>query len=415
MKKTILITGARGMFGQDAARLFLESGYDVLSATKADLDVTNLAQVQEFFAQKKIDFVLHAAAYTKVDDAETNRDLAFLINGEGAKNVAIASNEKSVPIIFISTDYVFDGEKGAPYLVSDKTNTINVYGASKIAGEENVRQENPRHYIVRTSWLYGKNGKNFVDTMIALAKNRKSLKVVNDQFGCPTWTMDLAQGVKNLIEKEMPFGTYQLCGAGVTSWFGLAKKIFEILEIEIEVIPVNTEEFPRPAKRPKFSAMDNQGSCRNWQEMLFDYIKSNRSMRHMFSLGKIINFEVKGDDRGILVALEGNKNVPFDIKRVYYISGTKEGIRRGFHAHKDLEQVLICVSGSCKILLDNGDSKEEILLNSPSSGLLIKKMIWREMFDFSSDCVLMVLANDYYSEDDYIRNYEDFLRLKSIS
>ena len=160
MKKTILITGASGMFGQDAAQLFFDSGYDVLKANKADLDVINLAQVREFFAKNKIDFVLHAAAYTKVDDAETNEDLAFLINAKGAKNVAIASNEKLVPMIYISTDYVFDGEKGAPYLPSDKTNPLNIYGASKFMGEENVKKENPKHYIARTSWLYGKNGKN---------------------------------------------------------------------------------------------------------------------------------------------------------------------------------------------------------------------------------------------------------------
>lgn len=275
MKKTILITGDNGMFGRDAAQLFLDSGYNVLQAGRDELDVTNLSQVKEFFAKNKINFVLHAAAYTKVDDAETNRDLAFLINAEGTKNVAIASNEKSIPIIYISTDYVFDGEKGAPYLTDDKTNPINIYGASKLAGEEAVKKENPKYYIARTSWLYGKHGKNFVDTMIALSKTQKSLKVVNDQFGCPTWTVDLADGVKNLIEKEMPFGIYHLCGSSVASWFEFAKKIFKILKIEIEVIPVVTSEFPRPAKRPRFSGMDNGALVRRWEEGLMDYL-SNR-------------------------------------------------------------------------------------------------------------------------------------------
>jgi dTDP-4-dehydrorhamnose reductase len=274
MKKSILITGANGMFGQDAAKLFLDSGYDVLKATKNDLDVTSLEKVREFFAKNKIDFVLHAAGYTKVDDAETNRDLAFLINAEGAKNVAIASNEKSIPIIYISTDYVFDGEKGAPYLTGDKTNPINVYGASKLAGEEAVKQANPKHYIARTSWLYGQNGKNFVDTMIALSKTQKSLKIVNDQFGCPTWTVDLAEGVKTLIEKNMPFGTYHLCGGGIANWFEFAKKIFEILKIEIEVIPVATTEFPRPAKRPKFSAMENGSALGDWEDGLNQYLRN---------------------------------------------------------------------------------------------------------------------------------------------
>jgi dTDP-4-dehydrorhamnose 3,5-epimerase-like enzyme len=123
-----------------------------------------------------------------------------------------------------------------------------------------------------------------------------------------------------------------------------------------------------------------------------------------------INFETKGDKRGSLISLEENKNIPFDIKRVYYIFGTKPKVRRGFHAHKKLQQILIVISGSCKILLDNGKSKESILLNSPSKGLLIKEMIWREMYDFSPDCVLLVLASDFYNESDYIRKYEDFIK-----
>jgi len=124
---------------------------------------------------------------------------------------------------------------------------------------------------------------------------------------------------------------------------------------------------------------------------------------------EIINFEIKGDERGSLISLEENKNIPFDIKRVYYIFNTVEGIRRGFHAHKKLKQLLVCVSGSCKVLLDDGKSKEEISLDNPSKGLLIESMIWREMFDFSPDCVLMVLANEVYDENDYLRDYQQFL------
>ena len=124
---------------------------------------------------------------------------------------------------------------------------------------------------------------------------------------------------------------------------------------------------------------------------------------------EIINFDTKGDERGSLISLEGNKNIPFDIKRVYYIFGTKEGSRRGFHAHKKLKQVLVCVAGSCKILLDDGKSKQDISLDNPNKGLLIESMIWREMFDFSPDCVLMVLANEVYDESDYFRDYQQFL------
>ncbi len=130
---------------------------------------------------------------------------------------------------------------------------------------------------------------------------------------------------------------------------------------------------------------------------------------------KLIDFEIKGDERGSLIALEENKNVPFDIKRIYYIFDTKKDVRRGFHAHKSLKQILICVSGTCKILLDNGQKKSEIILSSPNTGLLIESMIWREMFDFSDNCVLMVIASEYYDENDYIRNYEEFIKICTIS
>ncbi|MCE3255433.1 MAG: WxcM domain protein [Rickettsiaceae bacterium] len=127
---------------------------------------------------------------------------------------------------------------------------------------------------------------------------------------------------------------------------------------------------------------------------------------------EIIDFEIKGDERGSLIALEGNKNIPFEIKRIYYIFDTKEGVQRGFHAHKKLKQILVCVRGSCKILLDDGKEKSEVILDSPDKGLLIESVIWREMFDFSPDCVLVVLADNYYDEEDYIRDYEEFLELR---
>jgi dTDP-4-dehydrorhamnose reductase len=272
MRKTILITGAGGMLAQDAAQIFADSGYEVLQAKKSDLDVTNLTQIRDFFSKNVIDFVFHAAAYTKVDDAETNQELAFLVNSKGAKNVAIATREKSIPIIYISTDYVFDGEKGSPYLVDDKKNPINVYGASKAAGEEEVKKENPMHYIARTSWLYGKNGPNFVDTMLKLAKTQKEIRVVNDQFGCPTWTVEVAARIKKLIEDKAAFGTYHLCSYGVASWFDLAKKIFEIAKIDVEVVAVNTDQFLRPARRPKFSAMESNKAIKDWKSGLEKYL-----------------------------------------------------------------------------------------------------------------------------------------------
>ncbi|MDX2083515.1 MAG: dTDP-4-dehydrorhamnose reductase [Rickettsiales bacterium] len=274
--KNILIIGADGMFGKDAAEFFTKENFQVFKTTRADFDITNFSQVENFFnnnSDKKIDFIINAAAYTKVDEAQTNQDLAFAVNALGAQNIAKISTKKNIPLIYISTDYVFDGEKKSAYLPHDKTNPINIYGASKLLGEEKVRAANPRHYIIRTSWLYGKHGKNFVDTMLKISQNQKVIKVVNDQFGCPTWTIDLALGIKNLITSKADFGTYHICGAGFTTWFGFAKKIFEISKIEIEVLPVSTAEFLRPAPRPKFSVLDNCGSCRHWQEALAQYLK----------------------------------------------------------------------------------------------------------------------------------------------
>ncbi len=272
MKKLLLI-GSNGMFGRDAFEVFCEAGYEVIKATHADFDITNLSAVENFFEQKNFDFVINAAAYTKVDDAEKDRESAFATNALGAKNVAIASAKKNIPVIFISTDYVFDGTKNSLYLPTDSANPQTAYGASKLLGEENVRLENPQHFIVRTSWLYGKHGKNFVDTMLNIAKNQSVIKVVNDQFGCPTWTRDLAYGIKTLIESDVKFGTYQICGKGATSWFEFAKKIFEIAKIEVEVLPVSTEEFPRLAPRPKYSAMENGGLCGAWEDGLRGYLE----------------------------------------------------------------------------------------------------------------------------------------------
>ncbi|NBV06149.1 MAG: dTDP-4-dehydrorhamnose reductase [Proteobacteria bacterium] len=277
MKKTILLIGANGMFGLDAADIFTAANYQVIKATRADFDITNLQEVEFFFKNKFFDFVINTAAYTKVDDAEKEIEAAFAVNAEGAKNIAIASAQKNIPLIFISTDYVFDGTKTSPYLPDDTTNPKTIYGASKLLGEKYTRLENPCHYIVRTSWLYGKHGKNFVDTMLKISQSQKVIKVVNDQFGCPTWTHDLAYGIKSLIEKDADFGTYQICGSGATSWFEFAKKIFEISKIAVEVVPVSTLEFPRLAPRPKFSVMDNQGFGAPWQESLKNYLALKNS------------------------------------------------------------------------------------------------------------------------------------------
>ncbi|NLF83307.1 MAG: dTDP-4-dehydrorhamnose reductase [Candidatus Gastranaerophilales bacterium] len=276
--KTIVLTGAKGMFGQDATRIFGESGYKVIPVDIQDFDITQESSVKEYFNNLQCDYVVHAAAYTQVDLAETNREKAFLINAKGAENLAKVTAEKGIPIVYISTDYVFDGEGNTPYLPSSKTNPQSVYGASKLEGEIAVQKYNPKHFITRTSWLYGKNGKNFVDTMIALSQTQPVLKVVNDQAGCPTWTYDLAEGILKIIGSNSPYGIYHVCGSGYTTWWGFARKIFELENINIEVIPVTTAEFPRPAKRPKYSVMENNGICRHWEQSLSMYLEMKRKV-----------------------------------------------------------------------------------------------------------------------------------------
>ncbi len=275
--KTILLTGAKGMFGQDAVKIFSERGYEVLPVDIDDFDITDENSVNAYFedlmVQRCCNFVLHAAAYTNVDGAETEKDRAFLINEKGTENLARITAKKNIPIIYLSTDYIFDGKKNTPYLPEDNFNPLNIYGESKLAGEIAVKKLNPRHFIIRTSWLYGHNGKNFVETMINLSKTQPVLKVVDDQTGCPTWTYDLAEGILKILEANMSYGIYHVCGSGFTTWHGFAKKIFSLKGIATQVIPVTTDEFPRPAGRPKFSAMENNGICRTWEESLKKYIE----------------------------------------------------------------------------------------------------------------------------------------------
>jgi dTDP-4-dehydrorhamnose reductase len=266
------------MFGQDATRIFRENGYKVIPVDIQDFDITQESSVKAYFDNLQCDYVVHAAAYTQVDLAETEKEKAFLINAKGTENLAKVTAEKGIPIVYISTDYVFDGEGNTPYLPSSKTNPQSVYGASKLEGEIAVQKHNAKHFITRTSWLYGKNGKNFVDTMIALSQTQPVLKVVNDQAGCPTWTCDLAEGILKIIGNNSPYGIYHVCGSGFTTWWGFAKKIFELENINIEVIPVTTAEFPRPARRPKYSVMENNGICRHWEQSLSMYLEMKRKV-----------------------------------------------------------------------------------------------------------------------------------------
>ncbi len=267
----ILVTGANGMLGQDLCPILEDEDFDVIETDINNLDITNTDNIEEVFDLYKPDFVVHCAAYTNVDKAEEEKELAFKINAEGTENLANACKKADIPILYISTDYVFDGTKKGKYLPDDKTNPINIYGASKLAGEEAVRK-NDKYYIARTSWLYGHHGKNFVETMLSL-KDKEELKVVDDQIGCPTWTVELANAIVKIIKEKMPYGTYHTCGSGHTSWFGFAQKIFELYGINVNLIPCTTNEFPRKAKRPANSIMENNRICRKWETALKEYME----------------------------------------------------------------------------------------------------------------------------------------------
>lgn len=268
--KKVLVTGASGMLGQDLCPILEDNGYDVFETDIDLLDITNPDNINKIFSDEKPEIVIHCAAYTNVDKAEEDIKTARLINATGTENIAKACKKYNATMVYISTDYVFNGEGTKPYKPLDETAPLNNYGLTKWEGEEAVRSNLEKYYICRTSWLYGHHGKNFVETMISLA-NKPELKVVDDQVGCPTWTVDLSNAIIKII-KDKPYGTYHTCGYGNTSWYGFAKEIFNQAGLKVNLKPCTTDEFPRPAKRPAYSIMDNDGLLRDWKKALKDYM-----------------------------------------------------------------------------------------------------------------------------------------------
>lgn len=267
----ILVTGANGMLGQDLCPMLEDEDFEVIETDIHNLDITNLKQVEDVLKKESPDFVIHCAAYTNVDKAEEEKDLANKINVVGTENLAKVCAKNKITLVYISTDYVFDGKKPTPYTHKDKTNPINHYGFTKCEGEKLVQKYCSKYYITRTSWLYGHHGKNFVETMISFS-DKPELKVVNDQFGCPTWTVELCNGILELIKDEAEYGIYHICGSEKTTWYEFAKEIFSNLNLNVNIQPCTTEDFPRQAKRPMNSEMDNEKICRNWKLALKDYL-----------------------------------------------------------------------------------------------------------------------------------------------
>lgn len=247
----ILVVGANGMLGQDLMGLLGERGRGV---DLPDIDITDMVSVQQVLTTLRPKVVINCAAYTDVDGCESNTETAMQVNGEGVAFLALVTREIGAKLVQVSTDYVFDGSKGSPYREDDLQQPLNIYGESKLAGELNV-DINPDNLLVRTQWLYGLHGKNFVETMLKLGQEKTELTVVDDQIGSPTWTMDLARGIIALIDKDCR-GTYHCANSGHTSWNGFAKAIFDEAGLPVQVLPMTTEQLNRPARRPLYSTLD---------------------------------------------------------------------------------------------------------------------------------------------------------------
>lgn len=270
----IVIIGAKGMLGSMLGTVFAE--YSPMLLDKEEIDITNEQNVREVLRSANATHIINAAAYTNVDAAEEQKEAAFLVNETGVKNLAMVAKELSATLVHMSTDYVFPGTSEDGYSETDSPGpSVNEYGNSKLAGERALKESGCNFYLVRTAWLYGPNGKNFVDTMLQLAQTKKNLSVVEDQVGSPTFTKDVALYIKTLILEQYPFGIYHAVNSGNASWFEFAQKIFEYMQnMPVVVKPVSSLEFPRPAKRPAFSILHNTKGpqMRLWQDALREYL-----------------------------------------------------------------------------------------------------------------------------------------------
>jgi dTDP-4-dehydrorhamnose reductase len=272
----VLIIGSEGMLGHDLVDI-LSRENEVKTTNINTLDITNINKTIETVKEVNPDVVVHAAAFTNVDGSETNPDMAYKVNALGTRNVAVACKEADSAMVYICTDYVFDGLKGTSYYEYDQTNPLSVYGKTKHIGEIFIRDILNKFYIVRSSWLYGIHGPNFITTMLNLAENNKQINVVNDQIGSPTYTVDLSKAIAKLIKKPA-FGIYHITNSDSCSWYEFAREIFEIAGIDVELVPVTTEEFPRPAPRPKYSVLENY----NWKLEGFPEIQSYKTAMRQY-------------------------------------------------------------------------------------------------------------------------------------
>lgn len=274
----LLLIGAKGMLGHALAAEF-KKDYQLTKWDKEEIDITNQEMVDKKILNLKPDLVINAAAFTDVDGCEDSqkKKICMKVNGNGPGYLAKVCSKLKILLIHYSTDYVFNGQKKSGYKENyNKIDPINAYGKSKALGEKLIKKNTKNFYIIRTAWLFGKHGKNFVDTMLQLAKEKHKLKIVNDQHGSPTYTVDLAKTTRYIIEKNKKPGIYHATNLGATTWYNFAKEIFKIANIKIKVNPCNSDEFPSPTKRPKYSILINTKlpKMRKWQHALKEYLKS---------------------------------------------------------------------------------------------------------------------------------------------
>jgi len=272
-----LVTGGNGQLAQCLKETVkYHDELDITFQDLPDLDITNKQQLESYFSNNELDYCINCAAYTAVDLAEEQSELAYAVNAEGPKNIAMLCLKYNIILIHISTDFVFDGQQRTPYSETDAPNPLSVYGASKLQGERNIQDVMENYFIVRTSWLYSEYGKNFMKTMLKLSETRDQISVVSDQIGSPTYAGDLAEGlIKIVLSSSISYGIYHYSSGGIVSWYDFAVEIFKQFGKTIEVKPIKTKDYSTAAKRPKCSVLDttkikNNFNCtiNDWQESL---------------------------------------------------------------------------------------------------------------------------------------------------
>lgn len=276
----VLVTGVKGQLGYDVVKELEQRGHTAVGVDIEEMDITDETAVDTVITHSMVDAVIHCAAYTAVDAAEDNEGICNKINVEGTTNIAKVCKKLDIKMIYISTDYVFDGQGTRPWEPDDKiTEPLNVYGMSKYLGEQAVQRYLEKYYIVRIAWVFGINGKNFVKTMLRLGKENESVRVVNDQFGSPTYTADLAVLLCDMVETNR-YGIYHATNEGICSWFEFTCEIYKQAGLDIPVIPVSSDEFPAKAKRPSNSRMSKEKLTANgfrklpsWQDATARYVK----------------------------------------------------------------------------------------------------------------------------------------------